>query len=231
MKERPILFSAPMVRGILSGGKSQTRRVVKPQPHDGCGRIWCEEYNPTVIDRWGDEQPGKEIFGAYSEDGEWGVRCPFGQPGDRLWVRETWADLTATHGRKWEKLNSSTNLYERGVEPFVWYRADGEQPCIGSGRPLSEPWKPSIHMPRWASRITLEVTGVRVERLQDITPAECVCEGYESDLSKPYWSEEIKALDWYRDLWGAINGPGSWEANPLVWVIQFERVLAKMEAL
>lgn len=205
MKERPILFSSAMVRAILDGRKTQTRRGVKPQPHDGCGRIWCAEYNPTVIDRWGDEQPGKEIFGAYSEDGEWGVRCPFGQPKDRLWVRETWA----YHPDYPESTHRAIYRAEPGVEYDV------------------PRWRPSIHMPRWASRITLEVTGVRVERLHDITPAECVCEGYVSDLSKPYWSEEIKALDWYRDLWGAINGPGSWEDNPLVWVIEFERVEQK----
>ena len=89
MKERPILFSAPMVRAILEGRKTQTRRVIKPQPWEeySAESIKCEHYAPCIVDKYGEMDAGPEIFGAYSTDGEWGVRCPYGHPGDRLWVR------------------------------------------------------------------------------------------------------------------------------------------------
>lgn len=151
MTERPILFSGPMVRAILDGRKTQTRRIVKPQPHEECGPIEVGHYHPTVIDRHGDEQPGAEIFGAYSLDGEWGAKCPHGQPGDRLWVREAFA-------------LADDYEVDRVLNPGgVFYRAT-HSPADDTSR-----WRPSIHMPRWASRLTLEVTDVRVERVQDIS--------------------------------------------------------------
>ncbi len=213
MKERPILFSGAMVRAILEGRKTQTRRIVKPQPHDGCGRIWCAEYSPTVIDRWGDEQPGKEVFGAYSEDGEWGVRCPYGQPGDRLWVRETWGVL-------------HEHLLNDQHEPTFW-RADYNAEDFATQ--VLPRWRPSIHMPRSRSRIKLELTGVRVERLQDISQGDAIAEGAPpSHSSIDAVSRDIGYADfsrsWYAQLWDQINGPGSWEANPLVWVVEFRRV-------
>lgn len=205
MKERPILFSAAMVCAILEGRKTQTRRIIKEQPLPGCIGTYGIGI-PFIRGKNGD------------------VRCPYGQPGDRLWVRETWADLTKTHGRRWEKFNPSTKLYQRGVGPFVWYRADGEQPDTGSGTPLSEPWRPSIHMPRWASRINLEVTGVRVEQLQDISEADAVAEGCDNGKSDAAistgWYERPKAA--YRRLWEQINGIGSWNENPWVWVVEFK---------
>jgi len=179
MKERPILFSAPMVRAILDGRKTMTRRVVKP--------------NPVSI-------PEAEVAHA-----NWVIQnrvCPFGQPGDRLWVRETWL--------------SYRHLHKNGRdEALLIYRADGEDlPKQARGTK----WRPSIFMPRWASRITLEITAVRVERVQDIGDEDAEAEG----LS---WCNAASPRDKFQCLWNSLNlkrGYG-WDANPWVWVISFKR--------
>lgn len=222
MNERPILFSAPMVRAILDGTKTQTRRVMK-SPWD--------IFNGEPIYRCG---PDGGFFKSQAAP-------PHGQPGDRLWVRETWADLTATHGQRWERFNEETRLYERGTRPFAWYRADGDQPDIGSGALNPEPWRPSIHMPCWACRILLEVTGIRVERLQDISESDAKAEGCSplvwdgkadpGDLiDLPLKSETRPYANDYALLWESINGAGSWEANPWVWVIEFKRIKQEQQA-
>lgn len=139
------------------------------------------------------------MFAAW--EGQWQngrVLCPYGQPGDRLWVRETWAPVPSGPCRP---------------DNPVMYAATVEKPHIWT-------WKPSIHMPRWASRITLEVTGVRVERLQDISNADCWAEGM-CDDNNP---EQKLNRRWFSELWESINGPGSWEQNPWVWVVEFRRV-------
>lgn len=136
------------------------------------------------------------IFGAYDLGGEWGVRCPYGQPGDRLWVRETW--------RAWG-----------GTVRHVDYRATTEIPRPADG------WKPSIHMRRADSRIMLEIVAVRVERLQDISEADAKAEGCQAD---PY--DGPTYYDHFALLWRSINGQGSWTTNPWVWVIEFKRVPA-----
>lgn len=188
IKERPILFSAPMVRAILAGTKTQTRRVIKPHPQmvtDHRMAPW--EGDPAVL---------MELLAST------GRRCPYGQPGDRLWVREAWADC----------------------DKLVRYYADEDV------HPLRRK-RPSIHMPRWASRITLEVTGVRVERLQDISEADALAEGvnvHPDHHGKPRTSI-YSPVQAYRDLWESINGPGSWDANPWVWVVAFERIDAAMK--
>lgn len=174
MKERPILFSGPMVRAILDGQKTQTRRIVKLPVKD-----------PVT----GGEVAGCELNG-FLRNGEHG--CPYGQPGDRLWVRETWT---------------------KNLSGVIWYRADGH-PIAGGF------WKPSIHMPRWASRITLEIVSVRVERLRDISNEDCWKEGM-SDATNP----EVKAnRKWFSELRESINGPFSWDVNPWVWVVEFKEV-------
>jgi len=203
VKERPILFKGDMVRAILEGRKTQTRRVVKPQPHDTY-EIECGIYHPTVIDRHGEEDAGSPIFGAYSLDGEWGCKCLYGQPGDRLWVRETWFNDSA-----WG-------------EPDLYYRANGEfrqQFAIAEHRYSDLKWKPSIHMPRWACRIELEIVSVRVERLNDISVTDAINEGIEFSLV----DEESDAVERFCDLWESINGAGSWQQNPWVWVVEFKR--------
>lgn len=204
MSERPILFSAEMVRAILKGDKTQTRRVMKAQPYPD-SIVTVEHYHPTVIDRHGDMQPGKEIFGAHWDDGEQGLRCPHGAPGDLLWVREGHAIVTKPAA-------------------YTWYRLDHPEAC-GSGPRVDVKWRPSIHMPRWASRITLRITDVRVERLQDISEDDARAEG----ACRTDWEyDDGECCDTDREafshLWNRINGPGAWEANPWVWLIEFERV-------
>ena len=203
LKERPILFSAPMVRALLAGTKTQTRRVCKPQPIADA-RFVGGHYLPATK-----RNPGQEIS---VEAPYVHIACPYGQRGDRLWVRETWR-------RDIDKIDGAR---------LVQYRADDaivEAPRTYFDLP-SAGWIPSIHMPRWASRITLEVTGVRVERLQEISEADAIAEGvnvHPDHHGKPRTSI-YSPVQAYRDLWESINGPGSWEANPLVWVVEFKRV-------
>lgn len=150
--EKPILFSTEMVRAILKGQKTQTRRVIKPQPPDGVGRIRGPElYEPAKVDRNGELVPGEPVYGVYDDWGEWGAKFPYGQPGDVLWVRETWCNA--------------------GVFGYV-YRATDSLPVSVKGG-----WRPSIHMPREAARLFLLIKNVRVERLQDITEEDARAEG------------------------------------------------------
>jgi hypothetical protein len=197
MKERPILFSAPMVRALLDGSKTQTRRVVKPQPSILAGELLCWKDNALT-------------------DDQMAALCPYGQPGDRLWVRESWHQ----RGKFVFALPDSDKRSWLGTREIA-YSADAKRP--------GHDWRsrPSIHMPRWASRITLEITEVRVERLQDISEDDALAEGCSStaivhedgeDYTGHYASEE------YQDLWESINGPGSWDTNPWVWAVSFKRL-------
>lgn len=179
MKERPIIFSGPMVRAILDGRKTQTRRAVKPQP------LWVAS-------------PGVP-FKTMDADPKGTINCPYGQPGDRLWVRESIHVMQPRHD---------------GDTGSVLYRADGHGDWIGK-------WHPSIHMPRWASRITLEVVSVRVERLNGISEKDAKAEGYKS---QSIMENPDAGRLWFRDLWQSINAPGSWAENPWVWVVEFKRV-------
>lgn len=218
MKERPILFSAPMVRAILEGRKTQTRRVMRDQPHEAA-TVTVEHFNQTVIDRHGDEQPGPEIFGAWWADGECGIRCPYGQPGDRLWVRES----------GWERPERTHKMMREGADtwPRFAYAADS---WSEQDRDDFKAWgfksRPSIHMPRWASRILLEITGVRIERLQDISDQDALAEGVSPDMGLRWQSGDDTPRGMYGELWESINGPGSWAADPWVWVVEFRRIEA-----
>lgn len=210
MKELAVNFKPHEVRATLAGRMSQFRRAIKCiQQPDEWRPIGPARFNPTIFDRHGDEVPGPEAFGAGNDDGSDWVRCPYGQPGDRLWVRETWA--LHVHAM-------SADRDEDG--PFV-YAADGQRAL---SMRLSSKWTPSIHMPRWASRITLEVTGVRVERLQDISEADAQAEGCAFPLA--YEGPDPPYRTAYARLWESINGAGSWDANPWVWVVEFKRVEA-----
>lgn len=192
---KPILFNAEMVRAVLSGRKTQTRRIVKRQPH-GFGS-WVASAKEWLFPNI---NPHTSAV------------CPFGSVGERLWVRETWAH---------HKLAVNARTDDEG--PFV-YAAD----TMAEQHRLGDRWTPSIHMPRWASRITLEVTGVRVERLQDISEADALAEGVACELVDSYARARPQnprpAGFAYRDLWESINGPDSWLANPWVWVVEFKRV-------
>ena len=204
IKERPILFSGEMVRAILDGRKTQTRRVVKELPGGRGGPVG----DHVKFWRKGNEDPGRwcgcDGLGSLG----W-VKCPFGVPGDRLWVRETWH---ANHTKE-----------------VVHYRADygehdpfREETCGEDHSLVGERWRPSIHMPRWASRITLEVTDVRVERLQEITNGEARAEGFPVDESGTWWRDR------FHSGWDALNAKRGfgWDTNPWVWVVEFKRVEA-----
>lgn len=205
VKERPILFSGPMVRALLAGTKTQTRRAIRPQPHEDYGALECGLYHPTVIDRHGDEQPGAEIFGAWTRDGEQGWRCPYGQPGERLWVRESWMDLRGTGVE-------ARDPHTRRLTRYA-FAADTPPGSYGDQcrKDYGLKWRPSIHMPRSVCRIELEVTAVRVERLWAISEADSQAEGWDGTVLG------------YAKLWESINGAGSWDANPWVWVVEFKR--------
>lgn len=136
--------------------------------------------------------------------------CRHGQPGDRLWVRETWQHLH----NEGQKADEFEQWQQNSIDCF--YLADESSP---NNKPMSGRWRPSIHMPRWASRITLEITDVRVERLQDISNEDAVAEGIGTPCDMRY-----AALDAFKPLWESINGHDSWEANPWVWVIEFKRI-------
>lgn len=228
MKEHPIRFIDPMVRAILDGAKTQTRRVVK-----GCEFV--KKTAPGIAPYWRLlDHPKKPEGGGSPMGAHLSVLCPYGQPGDRLWVRENFS-IGEDLGEGWEPWMSQGDrflLLEDGgsdyrvPEDYVIPR-NAKEMHHNEGSP--EHWRqfgtiPSIFMPRWASRILLEITAIRVERLQDITSADCVEEGYVSSPMESYQSEELVALDWYRQLWESLNGFGSWAANPWVWVIEFKRV-------
>jgi hypothetical protein len=217
VKERPILFSGPMVTAILEGQKTQTRRVVKGSTeHKG--------------------QYSNEYMEAHRNAAGWALICPYGQPGDRLWVREahlldppmdgTWPHL----GDTFAAINDIPECY-RSPE-HVLYRAT--ETDMDDWR-----WRPSIHMPRWASRILLEIVSVRVERLYEISVADAIAEGIEpikwpdGVVRYPDYAHaapngaRITNMDAKRSfltLWESINGRKSLEENPWVWVIEFKQV-------
>ena len=196
MKESPILFSAPMVRALLAGTKTQTRRIFKPDrmTWDANGRY------TTYAMRGGElSTTGSGPF----KPSSWLHYCPYGQPGDRLWVRESFARVPTACGSE-----------------DIVFAADYQD---GSDRAAGVRYTPSIHMPRAVSRITLEITGVRVERLQDISRGDAMAEG----CPFPNMAQGPDPRDWYAELWGAINGPDSWAENPWAWVIEFKAIEAK----
>lgn len=204
-KARPILFSAPMVRAILEGKKTQTRRIVKPQPDNpetfGVSPVWGYGMHLDGVFR---------LHAAFNEKGRRADRflpCPYGTPGDWLWVKETFAserqEQVGTGAVRW--------LHPDGDRCGARYRADVNPSSDGRR------WKPAIHMPRCLSRITLDVTAVRVERLQDISEEDAIAEGMEP-------GDSLTAKGWFRGLWDQINDKRApWSSNPFVWVVSFER--------
>lgn len=194
MKAHPIIFSAPMVRALLEGRKTQTRRIIKPQPS---GQLFPRE--------------GKTFWmpGGFSDSSE-PVDCRYGGPGDLLWVRETWRE-------------DSPDDPEAAV-----YAATPPQKLPSGFR-----WKPSIHMPRWASRLTLRITDVRVQRLQDISESDAIAEGlittgaeYSFGDGFAKWVEPKSA---YAHLWNVINGRDSWALNSWIWALSFEVIKANVD--
>ena len=216
-KERPILFSDEMVRAILSGAKTQTRRVVK---FTNNGMFICNRFRGAVsCCKMGESGPIWNPYGGapdeplpqkYIEKA-----CPYGTVGDYLWVRETWAP--------------------KGTTGKLYYRADGELGSINVER-----WKPSIHMPRRLSRITLEITGVRVERLQDISEEDADREGFATTFEHSHDcghdscalaggiqdcdGEVVSGIDTFRQYWDSLNAKRApWSSNPWVWVLELKK--------
>ena len=230
IKERPILFSAPMVRAILEGRKTVTRRAIKVQPRIDASGNFCVGNSNYGQDGYGKPVTKHFVNGC----------CPYGKPGDRLWVRETFALLGNEEGCCIDWQDNLVKGDERGAARI--YRAScppgdyglNQIPAKAEWKPDTEAmeydgaWRPSIHMPRWASRILLEITDVRVERLQDITYEQAAAEGvHRGPLREWCASDEGGACHKYpvsafRDLWQSVGG--SWDANPWVWVVEFKRV-------
>lgn len=205
-KERPIIFSGGMVKAILEGRKTMTRRVVKPQPPEGYSIL------PDTNGGWYSMRTNAvSHFPVAVSD----VPCPFGT-GRRLWVREAFAlSVRDPDGPPPEDDHDHINwdaIYKEGDDGHNW--TDKE------GRPVPPPWRSPIHMPRWASRITLEVTGVRVERLQEITEKDALAEG-----AHPGGFASRRTVPFFQQLWDSINGKKHlWASNPWVWVVEFKVV-------
>ncbi|SOQ00005.1 hypothetical protein CFBP4215_02860 [Pseudomonas syringae pv. syringae] len=202
-KERPILFSAPMVRAILSGRKKVTRRALKVQPHIDVSGNFCV----------GGANYGQDIYGKPVTKHFVSSHCPYGQPGDRLWVREAWQDDAQVNAIAPRELSHG--------EP-IQYPADGASRQNGCSMITPGKTRPSIHMPRRVSRILLEINDVRVERLQDISEGQA--EGVNFLRSAPDLDETLTAAQLFDCLWSAINSADSWNANPWVWVVEFKPV-------
>ncbi|WP_411549365.1 hypothetical protein ABDW71_15545 [Klebsiella pneumoniae] len=219
MTERGMIFNAEMVRAILAGRKTQTRRIMKVQPesnqlglmlitdstkHSDIGKYHWAESNAT-----GNHVRSKLFL------------CPFGAVGDRIWVRETFCPVDDTQygGGKWVDYRATPKF--EASHPAGWDCAPNDAEALK--------WRPSIHMPRWASRILLEITNVRVERLNAISQADAIAEGAPPShpsidcVSQEYGFPDF-SRSWFGQTWQHIYGEESWDANPWVWVIEFKRV-------
>lgn len=235
MNARPILFSGEMVRALLDGRKTQDRRIVRPQPPEGTDALRDIPGENRWWAAYATHDANGVTYRPLGSDQQHSWRCPYGQPGDLLWVRERWTFV---------------NVQRRGdqSELVVAHNADGadlpNRPAIFVHDPDSR-WydaalgwfdrrkRPSNHMPRWASRLTLRITDVRVEQLHDISDEDAIAEGLMTHPNvggvrcwEGYEGAGVtpSPMVAYRDLWESIHGPGSWDANPWVWVITFETI-------
>jgi len=213
MRERPILFSGEMVKAILDGRKTETRRVIKPQPkfHRTMERL--TQFVWTSYARRGD--------GCWENFGEW--KCPHGKLGDRLWVRETWK--TNFYGNsiiyKADNYWNEFKIYHKYFDEWCKWRTKKRVK-----KEWHKKWRPSIFMPRWASRINLEVLDIWVERIQDITEEGIIAEGFALQAKKFGEPIQYGVRKGFIILWNKINkrrGYG-WETNPWVFVVKFKRL-------
>jgi len=250
MKERPIIFNSDQVRAILDGRKTQTRRVVPewqlPSETEGPHDQYPNHKFMSLGQR--DRKYGFGLFGATEEqcmeehNKYGGTYCPYGSVGDQLWVRETWQGPLFDPS-EWEDYQADPEKFKK--PEYCHYRASGDS-CEFVDMLTEDTvcrWRPSIHMPRWASRIQLEITGVRVERLQDISEQDAIAEGLRFHHIYNEWggvephpaiTKHVPQWRWYenpitafQNLWDSMNGKNKtkcWNANPWVWVIEFKRV-------
>lgn len=243
MIERPILFSTPMVNANLAGLKTQTRRVIKPQPTS-------QRFKPEFC--FDDEGVNLYLTGRGIEP----IRSPYGKAGDQLWVREAWSlnfygGHTRSDGENREIFEQYAVEYKAIGDPLIIDRDHHDERLCHLYDSQRGNFRPSIHMPRWASRIQLEIIEIRVERLQDINEADAQAEGVErwqvgmdKQPDSGWWrdysySDEeaeagypplLSAKESYRTLWESINGAGSWDTNPWVWVIEYKMINRQTEA-
>jgi hypothetical protein len=245
MRERPILFQPELVRRIREGRKIETRRLVKPQPRRGLLG------DGTPIIRCGDDQLGplyhvweprpaktKRSGAPWLPHGiipltegcryRWMEHCPYGHPGDRLWIRSTWATAANLDDKSPSRIGQMA--VEAGFDgPWapVWFKAGGYNNAVSEADAKRDwggqgKWRPSIHMPRWACRDLVQVESVRMEPLQEIDADAIVCEGI-ADFTGYETVDELRAM--WVELWDSINGDrAAWSANPWVWVVRFKRV-------
>lgn len=231
MNARPIPFTMAMILSLLDGRKGQTRRIVTPQPH------LSPHHEPVCAESRGGR---RWVFMTHTDrpDYGWatgGVLCPYGEVGDYLWVKENWAQR-----RDLDHLNG-TQLYESGVRT-AWYWADGPSKCCNTGcAGAAGRVRTARFMPRWASRLTLRITNIRVERLQDISEADAIAEGIEHNpaldpvgpckwrvYTQPHTGTDSPVYS-YQTLWESINGAESWVANPFVWCLSFSVIKANVD--
>lgn len=241
MKTLPILFQGPMVRSLRLGIKTNTRRIVKMHPD--CHADPDLRRTPDGMDLYYPEM---------LDEGVIGVTCPYGKPGDRLWVRETWMPCDTKGDTHVQILYKATNdVRPDGVSvtnfgAANWFKrpsdeVEGFRHNIEQMEVEGDKWRPSIFLPRWASRVLLEVESVRIERLHAITEADALAEGVQRKESERWPGKTVyldydydplsddaewfqTALQSFRSLWRHINGPDAWEENPWVWRVQFRDV-------
>ena len=233
MADRPIIFSDPMVRALLDGRKSQTRRVLRPQPHQNSAGLWVANFGR------------RGFFQTTADQVAWSFLArgalPYA-PGDRLWVREAWATVNSDYGPGWAYRANSDFIEPEydgedfGAGPSFNYRKyPGEYSMwfddLLSGVP-GHCWKSPIHMPRWASRLTLVVTDVRVQRLQEISEADAAAEGVDAVTMAdvPRQAAMSRRSD-FAALWNSLHGPEAWASNPWVAAISFETHRTNIDAL
>jgi hypothetical protein len=215
IKEQGLLFSTPMMLALVNGTKSMTRRSIKPAPP-----VWASHVRVVGPDQfcWTDSAEATDHWP------EKPMACFYGRPGDLLWARETWrCEIKAGQVVIHYQADNAT----RAIDLTVLDEHELVQVRRWAGKKTG--WNPSIHMPRWASRVTLEITAVRPERLQEISEEDAIAEGVGGDFGnytsfQPDIPSFAYAKNSYRSLWESLAGPGSWNANPWLWVIEFRKI-------
>lgn len=229
MNEHPILVSAPMVRAILDGRKTQTRRIIRwpkicRDPDDDVS--WIQSVHQDGAGdwiAWSSTAPDLAVFTKNAYPGGNGIQCPYGKPGDHLWMREKWRPYCYSGSLGAGIMYYASYPHDRPASApahdSAWAKHDERARKILDDK---NQWRSSIHMPRWASRLTLELTGVRVERVQDISNADALAEGVTLRGITRY---EDEPRDKFKELWDSINDKKyPWTANPFVWVMEFKKL-------